>query len=166
MRKKYPSNISLEQFEQIRPLLKSARKKTKPLKVDLYEVFCAVHSYFAKRSEPDQQGISLLEWALKKSKLLCFAVMPKRWAVQRSFARLENAGGCGKTVSDGSIPACSSSTWHSCLYYSKNFEHVLRSGKANQSGGGCSGSNQPSRSPLRERPGWLQTPGAVPSASN
>jgi transposase len=42
MRPIYPSDISSEQFELIRPLLESARKKTAPRKVDLYEVFCAV----------------------------------------------------------------------------------------------------------------------------
>ncbi|WP_434802638.1 IS5 family transposase [Paracidovorax konjaci] len=71
-------------------MLESARKKTKPRTVDLYEVWCAVlyllrtgcqwralpsdlpnwrtvHSYFAKWSLPDEQGVSLLEQALKKS---------------------------------------------------------------------------------------------------
>ena len=91
MRKKtYPSDISREQFEQIRPLLVQARKQTKPRTIDLYEVWCAVlyllrtgcqwralpsdfpkwrtvHSYFAKWSEPDANGVSLLEQALKKS---------------------------------------------------------------------------------------------------
>lgn len=89
MRHRYPSDISREQFEQIRPLLESARKKTAPRKVDLYDVFCAVlyllrtgcqwralpsdfpkwrtvHSYFAIWSEPREDG-SLLEQALKKS---------------------------------------------------------------------------------------------------
>ncbi|MDP3009750.1 MAG: transposase, partial [Methylococcales bacterium] len=42
MRKKYPSDISREQFEQIRELLESACKKTRPRQVDLYDVFCAV----------------------------------------------------------------------------------------------------------------------------
>ncbi len=42
MRKKYPSDISRDQFEQIRELLEGARKKTRPREVDLYEVFCAV----------------------------------------------------------------------------------------------------------------------------
>jgi transposase len=88
--KRYPSDISREQFEQIKPLLEQARRKTKPRMVDLYEVWCAVlyllrtgcqwralpsdfpkwrtvHSYFAKWSEPDSQGVSLLERALKKS---------------------------------------------------------------------------------------------------
>ena len=89
MRKGYPSDIKREQFEVIRPLLESARKKTAPRRVDLYEVFCAVlyllrtgcqwralpsdfpkwrtvHSYFAIWSEP-REGGSLLEQALKKS---------------------------------------------------------------------------------------------------
>lgn len=90
MRKRYPSDISREQFEVIRPLLEGARKRTRPRRVDLYEVFCAVlyllrtgcqwhalpgdfpkwrtvHAYFMIWSEPDEQGVSLLERALKKS---------------------------------------------------------------------------------------------------
>ncbi len=90
MRTKYPSDISREQFESVRPLLESARKKTAPRRVDLYEVFCAilyllrsgcqwrmlpetfpkwrtVHSYFQIWSKPDDKGVSLLEQALKKS---------------------------------------------------------------------------------------------------
>lgn len=89
MRKHYPSDISREQFEQVRLLLEGARKKTRPRTVDLYEVFCAVlyllksgcqwralpndfpkwrttHSYWAIWSEP-REGGSLLERALKKS---------------------------------------------------------------------------------------------------
>ena len=42
MRKNYPSDVSREQFETIKPLLESARRKTAPRRVDLYEVFCAV----------------------------------------------------------------------------------------------------------------------------
>jgi transposase len=41
-RKSYPSDVSREQFELIRPILESARKQTKPRTLDLYEVFCAV----------------------------------------------------------------------------------------------------------------------------
>ena len=80
MRKKYLSDICREQFEQLRPMLESLRKTIKPRTVDLYEVFCAVlyllksgcqwrtvHSYFAIWSEPDQDGVSVLERALKKS---------------------------------------------------------------------------------------------------
>ena len=89
-KKRYPSDISREQFEQIRGLLEGVRKQTKPRVVDLYEVFCAVlyllksgcqwrmlpgefpkwrtvYSYFAKWSEPGPDGISVLERALKKS---------------------------------------------------------------------------------------------------
>ena len=89
MRKSYPSDISREQFEVIKPLLESARRKTSPRRVELYEVFCAVlyllrsgcqwrmlpeefpkwrtvHSYFAIWSEP-REGGTLLEQALKKS---------------------------------------------------------------------------------------------------
>ena len=89
MRKSYPSDISHAQFEAIKPLQESARRKTSPRRVDLYEVFCAVlyllrsgcqwrmlpdefpkwrtvHSYFAIWSEP-REGGSLLEQALKKS---------------------------------------------------------------------------------------------------
>ena len=88
-RKSYPSDISRDQFEIIKPLLESARRKTSPRRVDLYEVFCAVlyllrsgcqwrmlpdefpkwrtvHSYFAIWSEP-REGGSLLEQSLKKS---------------------------------------------------------------------------------------------------
>lgn len=90
MRAPYPSDISRAQFEVIRPLLESARKRTAPRRVDLYEVFCAVlyllksgcawrmlpqdfpkwrtvHAYFAIWSEVGEDGISLLEQALKKS---------------------------------------------------------------------------------------------------
>ena len=90
MRRPYPSDIGREQFELIRPLLESARKKTAPRKVDLYEVFCAVlyllrsgcqwrmlpesfpkwrtvHAYFQIWSEVDKNAESLLERALKKS---------------------------------------------------------------------------------------------------
>jgi transposase len=42
MRKTYPSDVSREQFEKIRPLLESARRKTKPRHVDLYDAFCGV----------------------------------------------------------------------------------------------------------------------------
>jgi transposase len=166
MRQPYASDISRKKFEEILPLLQSVRKRTKPTTVDLYDVFCAVlyllrsgcrwrmlprdfpkwrtvHSYFAKWSEPDQHGMSVLERALKKSgwrgpretgaqrqtllivdaqsvladsgyvgepfaqgvretldetvtvqiakrsALHKFAVIPKRWVVERSFAWLE-----------------------------------------------------------------------------
>ena len=90
MRKSYPSDVSREQFGQIAPLLEGLRKKTRPRTVDLYEVFCAVlyllksgcqwrmlpecfpkwctvHSYFMIWSQPQANGMSVLEHALKKS---------------------------------------------------------------------------------------------------
>ncbi|WP_425520745.1 transposase, partial [Xanthomonas fragariae] len=88
--KTYPSDMSRERFEHILPILEQARKRTKPRRVDMYEVWCAVlyvlrtgcqwralpsdfpkwrtvHAYFAKWSECDDEGVSLLERALKKS---------------------------------------------------------------------------------------------------
>ena len=38
----YPSGISREQFARILPVLESARRRTKPRTVDLYDVFCGV----------------------------------------------------------------------------------------------------------------------------
>ena len=90
-RKHYPSDISREQFERIRPLLEGARKKTAPRKWDVYDIFCAilyllknaatwralpsdfpspstVRYYFDHWSEvPDDGKESLLAQALKKS---------------------------------------------------------------------------------------------------
>jgi transposase len=42
MTKRYPSDISREAFEDVRPLLESVRKQAKPRTVDLYEVFCGI----------------------------------------------------------------------------------------------------------------------------
>ncbi len=41
-RKTYPSDMSREQFEKIRPELEVVRKQTKPRTLDLYDVFCGV----------------------------------------------------------------------------------------------------------------------------
>jgi transposase len=38
----FPSDISREQFEPVRGMLEAARRKTRPRKHDLYDVFCAV----------------------------------------------------------------------------------------------------------------------------
>lgn len=89
MRKAYANDITREQFEHILPILESARKKTKPRTIDLYEVFCGllyllktgcqwrqlphdypkwrtVHSYYQKWREVDDTGKSILDKALKK----------------------------------------------------------------------------------------------------
>lgn len=85
----YPSNVTREQFETIRPLLESARKKTKPRQLDLYELFCgvlyvlkggiqwrmlpsdfpkwrSVYAYWRKWSEAQDDGLSVLDQVLKK----------------------------------------------------------------------------------------------------
>jgi transposase len=90
MRQRYPSDISREQFGLIVPILERARKKTRPRRVDLYEVFCGVlyvlksacqwrmlpheypkwrtcYSYFQQWSETREDDWSLLEVALKKT---------------------------------------------------------------------------------------------------
>ena len=89
MRNRYPSDISREQFAEIEPLLLSARKRTRPRELDLYDVFCAVlyllktacqwrmlpkdfpkwrsvHSYFQIWSQSSESHSSLLDRALKK----------------------------------------------------------------------------------------------------
>jgi len=38
----YPSEISREQFEHIRELLASVRKKTRPPSIDPYDIFCGI----------------------------------------------------------------------------------------------------------------------------
>jgi len=49
MRKRYPSDITREQFKEISPLLESARKRTRPRKLDLYDVFCVVLYLYRER---------------------------------------------------------------------------------------------------------------------
>ncbi len=88
-RKTYPSDITREQFEAIRPLLEAARKQTRPRTLDLYDVFCgvlyvlksgcqwrmlpsdfpkwrSVHAYFQIWSEAKDDRPSTLEQVLKK----------------------------------------------------------------------------------------------------
>ena len=88
MRKSYPSDITREQFEAIRPILEGARKRTHPRKYDLYDIFCAV-LYLLKEgctwraiphdfpkwenvryhydiwAKPDEDGFSLLDGILR-----------------------------------------------------------------------------------------------------
>ena len=85
----YPSDITREQFELIRKELEGAKKKTRPRKTDLYDVFCAVlyivkggiqwrmlpsdfpkwqlvYYYYSIWKQPDDDGVSLLDRLLKK----------------------------------------------------------------------------------------------------
>jgi len=89
MREKYPSDITREQFELIKEDLESARKTTKPRNYDLYDIFCAilyllkegcswrgiphdfgkwgkVRYYYDIWSEPNEEGVSLLDKILRK----------------------------------------------------------------------------------------------------
>jgi xanthine dehydrogenase YagT iron-sulfur-binding subunit len=55
-RPEFPSDVPREQFETVRDMLEAARRKTRPRKHDLYDVFCAVlyflHTGNAWRSMP------------------------------------------------------------------------------------------------------------------
>lgn len=85
----YPSDISREEYGQIQEDLEAAKKKARPRKYDLYDVFCAVlyvvqggiqwrmlpsdypkcqtvYYYFRVWSETDETGISILDKVLKK----------------------------------------------------------------------------------------------------
>ena len=89
MRKEYPSDITREQFEKIREELEGIKKKTRPRKYDLYDIFCAIlyilkegctwraipHDYpnwqnvryhYDIWTKPDDDGISLLDRILQK----------------------------------------------------------------------------------------------------
>lgn len=88
----YPSDISREQFELIRTDLEGARRRTKPRKLDLYDIFCAVlyvlksgcqwrmlpkdypkwstvYAYFRIWTEKQVDGKTLLDCLLKKLSL-------------------------------------------------------------------------------------------------
>ena len=88
-RNTYPSDVSREQFQRIQPTLESARRKTKPRQLDLYELFCgvlyvlrggiqwrmlprdfpkwrSVYAYWQKWSEKGDNGMSVLDESLKK----------------------------------------------------------------------------------------------------
>ncbi len=86
----YPSDISREQFEPVRGMLEAERRKTRPRKHDLYDVFCAVlyflhtgstwrnmpagfppwrtvHEYFTQWTMLREGDRSLLETVLERS---------------------------------------------------------------------------------------------------
>ena len=87
--KHYPSDITREQFEEIRSLLESSRKKTKPRQVDLFDIFNGIlyllktgcqwemlpsefpnyklcHYYFSQWKEEKEGKESILNRCLKK----------------------------------------------------------------------------------------------------
>lgn len=57
-RPEFPSDVARDQFERVRPMLEAARRRTRPRKHDLYDVFCAVlyfiNSGAAWRSMPPE----------------------------------------------------------------------------------------------------------------
>jgi transposase len=89
MRKKYPSDITREEFAVIEADLAAGKKQTKPRNYELYEVFCAVlylmkegcswralphdfpkwedvYYHFRLWSKPGEDGESLLDKVLRK----------------------------------------------------------------------------------------------------
>ena len=89
-RPEFPSDIPREQFDLVRDMLEAARRKTRPRKHDLYDVFCAVlyflhtgatwrsmppgfppwrtvHEYFTQWTMLRDGDQTLLESALEKS---------------------------------------------------------------------------------------------------
>ncbi len=89
MRKTYPSDISREQFNWIKNDIESTKKRTRPVKYDLYDIFCAVlyvlkggitwralpHDYpswevvyyhYSQWTSPKENGKSLLDELLIK----------------------------------------------------------------------------------------------------
>jgi transposase len=89
-RAEFASDISREQFEAVRGMLEAARRKTRPRKHDLYDVFCAViyfiesgsawrglpptyppwrtvHEYYTQWTAGPAQEKTLLELALEKA---------------------------------------------------------------------------------------------------
>ena len=89
MREPYPSDITREQFELIKEDLEKSKKLTRPRKIDLYEVFCAilyllknactwralphdfpdyrhVNYYFKVWTEKDEKGFSVLDYVQAK----------------------------------------------------------------------------------------------------
>ena len=63
MSQSYPSDISREQFVRILPVLESARRRTKPRTVDLYDVFCGVLLPLEKRVPVANAACGLLQLA-------------------------------------------------------------------------------------------------------
>ena len=109
----YPSDITREQFELIRTEFESAKKATRPQKVDLYDVFCAVlyiikggiqwrmlpsdfpnwklvYYYFTVWSAKSEDGSTLLAEVLKKVILIS---NKKHFKNRRIFAVLKTEQG-------------------------------------------------------------------------
>jgi transposase len=113
MKKSYPSDISKEALEQIRPAPERVRKRTWPRTVDLCEVFCAarrlfllksgcqwrmlpedfpkwrsVHSYFAKWGEPGPVSSLDKQQPFDRLQARIAALKAKRAAIRTANAAL------------------------------------------------------------------------------
>lgn len=87
-RQAFASDVTRQEFEQIQPMLEAARRRTRPRKHDLYDVFCAVmyfittgsawrslppefppwrtvHEYFSQWTTARGGQMTLLEQALR-----------------------------------------------------------------------------------------------------
>ena len=87
MRGSYPSDVTREQFDIVRPILEAVKKRTRPREVELYEIFCAVlyllknactwralphdfpnwklvYYYFGIWSKKDKSGLSVFDHVL------------------------------------------------------------------------------------------------------
>jgi transposase len=55
-RRAFPSDVTTEEFEKVREVLEASRRKTRPRKHDLYDVFCGalyfLHTGIAWRNMP------------------------------------------------------------------------------------------------------------------
>ena len=88
-RPEFASDVARDDFEKVRPMLEAARRRTRPRKHDLFEVFCAVlyfissgaawrslpgefppwrtvHEYFTQWTTTRGGQTSLLEQALRE----------------------------------------------------------------------------------------------------
>jgi transposase len=72
-----------------------------------------------------KQRLQATVQVVKRNQLHTFAVLPKRWVVERSFGWLEKCRRLWKNASGNSIPACSSCTSPSSYSYSEDREQAL-----------------------------------------
>lgn len=107
-RREFATDVSREEFENVRGMLEASRKKTRPRKHDLYDVFCAVlyfldqggawrslprdfppwrtvHEYFTQWTMTREGEPTLLEQALQK--------LDKRASIAQLHAVLERRQG-------------------------------------------------------------------------
>ena len=121
----YPSDISREQFARILPDLESARRRTKPRTVDLYDVFCGVlyllksgcqwrmlpadfpnwgtcYKYFqqwSQRPDPEQESILEQVWLARPGEAMVGKSRPASASWTPRASELTRARRCLKATS-------------------------------------------------------------------